>query len=524
MSAVTRGRWTGPWLLAGLVLMGAFFAEGFAMLAGPLEAQVVERERQESLAPALGIVEIDAGLRSRLGLFPEVQGFRVARLLLRADGSTVLELESIREGRIERERRILSAVELENLRSDLASRLELAGSVDPGSQEGRGGLVLGQTLLGLGYHGWAVPVILDVNSGQAAVASYLLTAGATFLVPYRLTRNRGVLEVHRDLAWYGGTRGIGAGLMLGDMIVDRDSSDRGRVMIAGGLLLGWGGSFGGFAGADRWLPSDGSASLWAALGDLGFAAGAASAYVAGPYASRTVTEVINPGTPEEFTTEESRTRNRPLGHAMTLAGGAAGLAAGKMLDGRIPMTEGTVTVLRSAGILGAQTGFTLGRAISDEGRVVMAGGLAGALGGTALGAPFLRERHFTNGEGLLIAAGHLGGGAFAAGVTYLILEEIDEHPVIYLATSTLGSALGSGLVFRGLNPGSDIPPLGRDARRPASERRAQGRSVEVDLNPVALFHGYITGGSLSRDAPRTTQDAGVRTRPAPPPPLVTIRF
>jgi len=486
--------------LPALLALGLLFPMDAVLPTGAphLTAQVVERERQQELAPALGIVQIDAQLRSRLGLFPGVEGFRVARLLLRADGTTILELESVRDGRIERERRILTAADLDNLRSDLEARLATRQTVAADSQEGRGGLVLSQTLLGLGYFGWAVPVVLDVNSAQGAVASYLLTAGASFLVPYRLTRDRAVLESHRDLSWYGGTRGIGAGLLVGDMLVDSDRSSAGRTRLGGGIALGWAGAFAGFMVADRTLPVDGTASLWMAMGDLGAASGAALAYVSGPYAERTTTEVINPGTDHEFTVESSEARNRPLGHGITLAGWGAGLAAGAAIDRRYPMTEGNVTVFRSASVLGAQAGITVGRAASDEGRVVVAGGLAGALAATAFSASPLSDRHFTTGEGLLVAAGHLAGGATALGLTYLVIEDIDDNAVTYLTTSTLGSLVGAGLVFRALTPGSAPQRLRQDAMR-------------IEVNPAALLTGWLA-----------SSEAGVR--PHAPPPLVTIRF
>lgn len=480
-------------LLLTVAVLGAW--SSFAPDGGTrgLEAQVVERERQEPVLPASNLREIDAGLRGRLGLFPEVQGFRTARLFVRADGSYLLEIETEREGRIERERRPLDAARLSSFRDDLESRMAEGPSIQPEEHGGRGGLVLSQTLLGVAYHGWAVPVALDVSSGRTAVATYLLTAGASFYLPYRLTRGRPVSEAHRDLAFFGNTRGILAGLLLGDILADEGSA-AGDLMLGGGVLAGWGGALAGYVAAERFRPDPGTAALWTAMGDLGLAGGAMAAFALGPYANETVVR----GDPE-FPYTEERTRNASLGHGMTLAGGVAGMAAGAWLADRIPMTEGNVTVLRSAALLGAQTGLSAASFLTDDSRAAVGSALAGGIAGLALGAPWLGDRRFTSGEGLLIAAGHLGGGATSLGITYLLVGTPDDHVSTYLVAGTIGSALGAGLVARALDPGSEAAGF---SMRPDLDR-GDARGVSLEVHPAALV------GSL------------VSSTPAP---MVTIRF
>jgi hypothetical protein len=458
-----------------------------------LQAQVVERERQEFVLPASNLREIDVGLRNRLGLFPEVQGFRTARLFVRSDGSYLLEIEVEREGRMERERRPMDAARLGAFREDLQARLAETPGIRPEDHGGRGGLVLSQTLLGVAYHGWAVPVALDISSDRTAVATYLLTAGASFYLPYRLTRGRAVSEAHRDLAFFGNTRGILAGLLLGDILAGEESSAS-DWRLGGGVIAGWSGGLAGYLAAERFHPDPGTAALWTAMGDMGLAAGAMAAYAFGPYATETVVR----GDPEFPYTEERR-RNTSLGHGITLAGGVGGLAAGAWLGDRIPMTEGNVTVLRSAALLGAQTGLSVASLVTDDGRAGVGGALAGGIAGLALGAPWLSDRNFTSGEGLLIAAGHLGGGATSLGLTYLLVGDPDDHESTYLIASTLGSALGAGLVARALDPGSQV--TGFSMRR--GDSRAGGRGVSLEVHPVALV------GSLGSSSAA---------------PLVTIRF
>jgi hypothetical protein len=397
----------------------------------------------------------------------------------------LLEIESRVAGRLTRERRELSPAELAELRALVAGRLAEGGGVLAGTREGRGGLVLGQTLLGLGYHGWAVPVALDVETTQAGVAAYLLTAGSTFFLSYRLTRDRTVSDAHRDLSLYGGTRGILFGALAADAASYADDGAADRARLGAGVIGGLGGSLLGFLAVDRYAPDDGTAALWGAMGDVGFAAGATIAYAAGPYTSHDVLH-------EEFGFVESELRNRALGHAMTLSGGVVGLLAGRWLGGREAYTEGNVHSLRSAILLGAQTGLTSTRAVGTEhDRTLAAGALAGAGAGLYLGNRLLRGNRFTAGEGLLVSAGHLAGGATALGITYLLVEEIDDHPLLYLATSTVGSLLGAGLTYRALGEGSADPP-GVGLRRGAARRLAV-RGATLELHPESLLLAWRPG-------------------------------
>ena len=497
----TRGSCSG---LLFFILVG--IAQGLVGVE-PISAQQVEREVRIPVAPEAGILEISAELRSRLGLFPEAAGFTSARLFLQEGGVTILVIETLSGGELARERRALSEPDLVALRDLVAERLAASEGTVPLNRDGRGGFVLGQTLLGLGFYGWAVPVVLDLDSARGQVASYLLTAGATFYLTYRLSANRSVSEAHRNLSLHGGTRGILAGLLIGDAMVagdaltDRDSDERFRVRVGLGLAGSVAGSMAGFYLAGRARPDAGSAALWTSLGDLGFLAGAGTAYATGPYASRTILREDG-----DFVWEDSETRNRAVGHLMTVAGGAIGLAAGGWLGGRRSYTEGNVGALRSAGILGAQVGATLTHPASDEARAVVGGAIVGGLAGIVAGDRLVRERRFTRGEGLLINAGHLAGGATALGVTWLLAGEVDNNALLYLATSTAGSFLGAGLVYRALGTGSAPTGFGAAAPAAGGGRQSARPGVSLTLHPENLFLSGLSG-------PR-----------ADPLPLLTVRF
>jgi len=529
-------------LSAAWVGGAACFTAAGAQIPPPRPGEV---ERQEVLLPEAGVLEITRELRDRLGLFPEIPAFRSARLFVDDAGEAIVEVEWTEAGRLVRQRRPLSPADLASIRAWLLASVTEAGAKGPLDREGRGSLVLGHTLLGLGYHGWAVPLALDVSSGQAAVAAYLLTAGTSFYLPYRLTRDRAVTPAHRGLSLYGGSRGIVAGVLAGDMLAGtgRDGDSAARARLGGGVVGGALGGTVGFLAVDRWEPRQGDSELWGAFGDAGMLAGAAVAYLAGPYKSEPAPVF---GGPDDQ--GRNRSRNTRVGHAVTLGGHGAGLALGGWLAGRRGYATGDVSALRSATVLGVQTGATLVRVAGGDdpsGDAWVGGMLAGGAIGTFAGDRWLGARGLNTGSGLLVNAGHLAGAATGAGLTYLVVDDIGESQALLLAASTLGGLAGAGLVWNAVNDGAPRregrggPPssgTGLQSATPASRGsgafRGTGGSWQnavVQVHPAAILRGVAPalgtsgppdnlGGSLS---PATSR-GGVRA--GAPASWVTIRF
>jgi hypothetical protein len=484
-------------LLLGLACGLGLTVPGTAQVPLPGTPQV---ERQVPMLPDAGIVEISPELRERLGLFPEIAGFRAGRLFTLEGGGAALELEWVEGDRVVRERRILSGAEVDAFRSRLTALMAQGGAPGVFTREGRGGLVLGHTLLGLGYHGWAVPVALDVDSSRGSVAAYLLTAGASFYLPYRLTRGRSVTDTHRNLSLYGGTRGIVSGLLVGDLLAGDglDGDDPVPARLAGGVALGALGGLAGFAAVDRWGPELGQAELWGAFGDGGLLAGAAVAFLAGPYRDHEVE--VRDG---DAVYLERRTRNRRLGHLVTLAGQGAGLATGAWLAARRDYDTGDVSVLRSAGVLGMQVGATAARlGGADTGVPYVSGMLAGGVAAVVASDRWIGPQGLSTSEGLLVNAGHLAGAAAALGTTYLLVDDVGSHETALLTASTLGALAGAGLVWRAVAPSARRAPL-----RGGSASRGPG-GMHLRLHPAGILEGW-----LGERGPRTPGAPGGAAAP-----------
>lgn len=420
----------------------------------PAGAQQTVREVQVPVDTAGVVLEVGPELRSDAGLFPEVADFRHARLFRLEGGGLVLEVTSVDDGRLVRERAELSEAEAEALRRTVSQELGADGV--PVSREGRGGLVLGSTLLGLGFYGWSVPVALGVDDARIGVATYLLTAAASFYFPYRLSRDRPVTDAHRSYTLWGATRGALYGGTLGFALTDRGGSTPGddegddpwRVRLGLATAGSVAGAFLGYRAVGRAGLDEGAVAVRGTLTDFATAGGFATAYALGLYDDETTTG--RDGLPA---TEEA---DLLPGNVLALASTAAGLYGAAVVADRQDYTVGDSHVLRSVGLLGAQTLLPVADLVdSDGGKTHAAAATVGAASGLWFGHRLLRRQDFSRGDGLLVAAGHLAGGLLGAGLTYLLNPRTDRDELIYLTTSAAGSAAGLALTYRALARDSD---------------------------------------------------------------------
>lgn len=402
-------------LLAALLLL----------LSRAAQAQPVHTEEQVPLDPEGKVQEITPALRSRLGLFPQIEDFQSARLFLAQDQGYVLEIAWQRQGKRWRERQLLSPAAVDSLRHDLRRRLALPPVGLQFDQSGRGEFILDQILLSLFAYGPATPTLLNLD-GRPALASYMLTVTTGFYLPYRLTRRLTVTPANRQLAQFGGTRGIAYGLLLADLAAEkgRNSRSDGATVLASAAL----GSALGFRAVDWRRSTHGQAEVWAVMGDFGLLGGLGLSYTAGLY---------------------REPRNRRLGDGLALLSSGAGLYAGDWLGQHRDYTRGDAYVLRAGGFLGALTALPLIDAIRpDSKRAHVGGAVAGMALGTGLSDHLLKKQDFTFGQGLIVSGGELAGALLGLGLTYLADTDGHFDDLAYFGSAALGGAGGFTLTFR----------------------------------------------------------------------------
>lgn len=453
---------TAAWLVA--LLLGA---------AGAARAQEV----QVPFDSAGRVQVVDARLAERLGLFADrYPGLQEVRVFQGADSSFVLEVTTLREGRTVRQRVPLTREEVLDLRRQVTERVAVHAPATGLDQEGRY-LLLGQTsVLGFAFYGPMVPYVLGAEDASTVTGLYLLTAGASFFVPYVLTQDQPVTRGMAALSGYGASRGILHGLLLHQLVAGEEDDDimyaddhsyyeddegYERASAAAALLGSIGEGVAGYAWARNERMTPGQATAIGAGGDFGLLGGMGTAYLVG---------------------------GEDLGgrgvSAFMLAGSAAGIWGGHELARRRDYTAGDVSVGYTAGVVGGASGFAVGDLLGLEGRPLVAAGMLGAGAGLYVGDRLVRDTDFTVGQATLNALGTAAGGLVGLGAGILIGgDDIDETGV--LTSMSAGAVAGFAATYRTLAPA---------ARAQRGDRMASWK-VRVDPRGVMGLAGV---GSPSR--------------------------
>jgi hypothetical protein len=417
-------------------------------LAGSAHAQPA-LETQVPLDDAGHVPRIDADMARRLNLFTtEYPGFETARLWQAADSSYALEVVFHRDGRIVRERKLLSGAETARLRQSISEALQAGGSADARDNSGRTGFLVGTTLIGVGLYSWGVPVAADMD-GSDAVGIGLVTAAMSFFVPYVATRSSPVTPGIANLSLYGGTRGIVHGAMLVEAVDSASSSDA-RICgaVAGSVLEG----VAGYLWARSSHMNAGDAHGIAVGCDLGFLYGLG------------LSEALD-GNHDNFLDPWSK---QAL-NAGALGGAATGVVAGKLLGDRWQPRWGDGETVRMGSFVGAFAGTPF----SDDPETALAGALAGSAVGFAVGLKLVEGRDFSVGQSILIDTGAIAGTVLGFGTAYVIDSDNGDEQM-YLAAGAIGAAGGYAITYL----------MQRNAARAHDDARS---GLHLEISPQAAM-------------------------------------
>jgi hypothetical protein len=383
---------------------------------------------------------VDATLARQLGIFvdrfPDLQEVRLFVQL--PDSSFVLEITRQQAGQLLRQRESLTAPQVAALRADVSARLaERALSVV--DRDGRLELIAASSVVGLGFNGWAVPEVLDVDQTRTAVALYMLTSAASIVVPWIATRNAPVSEAMASLYFYGASRGILHGIAAEWLLFGEDAQDpfegprvdRGRRRLGLGLAASALEGIGGYAWARNQRMNQGETSSIANGGDFGMLAGLALA---------------------AFIDASDEVDENRLVSGLVLAGAAGGMPLGLHMARRRGYSHGDAHAMRASGALGIFTGLMAvdwTSPSSDAVRPWAAAAMLGGIGGLAVGDWLAQPRNLTSTQGRLVQLATIAGGALGLGTAYLVgSDNGGDDATRYLSLGTLGGAAGFALGYR----------------------------------------------------------------------------
>lgn len=398
----------------------------FLWLGQPAHAQ----ETQVPLDEEGRIEAIDARLAGQLGLFvDEYPGFTEARLFEAAEGSFVLEISLRRDGRLVRERQNLSAGEAEELRMMVSRRVVERAPAAALDQDGRF-LLLGQTtFLGLGFYGWAIPTMLNVQDATSFGGSYLLTASGSFFVPFLLTQGQPVSYGMANLSRSGATRGVTHGFLLYSLLAGPPTlsrQDQGRARLAAGVVTSMAEGVGGYLWARDEAMDPGTSATLANGSDLGLLWGSGVSGVLG---------------------DDNFENRLPAGLALT--GAVLGVEGGRRLAARRDFTWGDANVMRTGGALGTYGALAAADLLGAEDRRIFWGSaVLGSAAGGVLSDRMLDGRNFSVGQSVLVQLGTLAGGLTGLGVATLG----EGSATTFLTMGAVGATAGFAATFAALAP------------------------------------------------------------------------
>ncbi|OGU60851.1 MAG: hypothetical protein A2X64_04610 [Ignavibacteria bacterium GWF2_33_9] len=400
------------------------------------------QEKQIQFIPENNIKVIDSEMETKLNLFPEYNNFKEARLYQKSDNSYVLEITYIENEDEIRIRKNLSQSELDDLRVKIQSLITTEMPALGLDQSGRANFLIGTTVLSLGYYGWAIPYIMNLD-GSAAAGTYMLTAGLGFFIPYYATKESEVTKGMAQLSIGSGVIGLGHGAILYDLFVDpKTTTDEWGYTYtepnykALNLLMtvaSLGELTAGYFYAKNNKVSEGRANsiVANAFWGAGYGVGASMMLYG-----------------DEFG-EEEVSYDIPL-----LLGSIGGAIMGNSLANMQNLAPGDPTVMSNAGILGLMAGGTLLTYIEPNdirtGTAIM---LASTIGGHYLGWEAIKGYDFSNSTATYIGLGSLGGGVMGGGIALLTNSENEE---VYSTLITGGAVIGFLITYNSLKSQAKI--------------------------------------------------------------------
>ncbi len=431
-------------------------------------SSIFAQEKQVAFFPESDVFTIDKSYAKKLSLFTEYEDFVEAKLFQLSENEFAIEIYYSKKGVIYKERKVVNGEQkdffISGLRGfvakqnpDLTKKTETDEEVKMLNQKGRPGLLVTSTVVGLGYYGYAVPFMLNTESSKLFIAAYMLSSGASFLIPYNTTKSKDVSLSQVSMSFYGQSRGILHGILMGYLLTDpieyddnyyysyeeqKQKEDRRNQVIFGlGILTSIGEGIAGFKLAEQWDYSTGSASMFQMWGDVGSISGLLFSDLFGFYENQGEKDVLS----------------------TVLLSSFAGLGVGKYLTDRGSYTVGDALFYRSSLLLGGALAPLLVYYFEPhESEFYSSAALLGGLGGAFLANNLLEDIDFTTGQGLIIATGEIAGCLLGLGIGYLLTPEIETGKFL-MTTGAIGAISGYALTYKAfkhkalkLNPDIDV--------------------------------------------------------------------
>ncbi len=418
--------------ICGMKNVILFFA--FCMISyGKIYAQEV----QVSFDSAGKLEVITEEIENHLQLFTNYPHFHEARLFRQNDSAYILEVSSLDDGKLTRNREPKTKQDILALQKTVA---EVASERSPSillDQSSRSKFLVWETLLSVGVYAPLFISSSSTSNPSVATGIELVVGGLGYLIPYVLTKNAPMTDGESSLALGGSFLGLGHGALLNILVT---GGNPGKEVGAISALAGIAETGIGYYVARSSNMSEGTADVIRYGGLFGGLQGGA------------LSLLINNSNPSASLTA-----------GLSLLGSAGGFYAGSLLANDQRYSRGSASVLLTAGIFGTYiTGIIYGSAVqnseftSGTGRGLTLSLMAGNIGGMVLAHSLMHDKHYSTSDGNDVILGTSAGWLIGTGVSYLLLSGHQNFQNLWSFSipSVLGTAAGFAIMVNAIGKGS----------------------------------------------------------------------
>ena len=389
-----------------------------------INAMLISTQAQEESVPFDSknkLYKLTPEINRKIGFYNGEGTFKEASLFKENDSVYIAEILFVKENKVYRKRQQISQKEFVSIQNRIDVTLsEIAVTYD--AKEGRTLLLGTTTLAGMTLYGGSAVEMANFQNGYNSTGLYMLTAGASFFVPYLLTKDQPVSYGQANLVYYGLSRGFGHGVMLG-FLVDKNASSQKIFTYA--FATGVTEAVGGFNLVKYLKINNGTANLMTIYGDYGMLMGLGLAL--------------------QF---DYRGDNPRPYLGMTLLGGFVGEALGYYLGKDNNISAGDAEIIGATGNLGAYIPLVVADIVRpNDYRFYTTPAMMGGLIGLYVGNQLVKNYDFSFSQGFLTRLGTNAGGLVGLGLTYFILQGRDVRGA-YLLGNYLGAQASFYILYK----------------------------------------------------------------------------
>ncbi|MFM8179113.1 MAG: hypothetical protein ACKOAG_08015, partial [Candidatus Kapaibacterium sp.] len=248
-------------------------------------ASLHAQERQVPLDKEGRILVITRADEQRLRVFTGEAPFSEVLLFQQPAGTYILEFTYEQDGVQSRERRTLSAVEMDSLRARVTQALEEKAPQMGLDQSGRATFLTNSTIAAIAFYAPAITYVLQPPDVASGAMSYLVGGLGGFFLPYLATQDKPLSAGQASLARLGFVQGALHAPALFTLIRGTENWSDGdtRALVFSSVLGGVGGTLAGLSIAGTNGFSEGRSEVIGSFWTDAILLGTGTAYVTGLY-------------------------------------------------------------------------------------------------------------------------------------------------------------------------------------------------------------------------------------------------